>query len=536
MFRVQSLLLLLLPLMIGETAIVRAQQNNVPLDRDIYTEVDRASAALNSRVHTGLKPVLESRADLSDVMGYRIDTTRYYFWYTEKLYRDHLLSVKGEDYFLAFDALFRFEFGLDFGDPTAFADTVRFHNNTRGFRVKGDLGKRFSFETMFHESQTTTPQYLFYRSIADGVISGQGRVKRDGWKRLDYGWSQAVISLSAAKWLNIQLGHGRHFVGHGYRSILLSDHAPGAPYLKFSFITTNKMLQYTTWHTKLQHGVMQSDRLPTGTPGETLFYWMRARFNHLSFSLGRFDLGLFEATTFRNIDQDGVRDLDPIELNPVIGVNTLLHGFDGEYRSMVGADLRLKVTNKAFLYGQFATDDPGQERFAYQAGLRIFDIIRKDIHLQVEYNKAEPFMYTHDPARLSYMHAGLPMAHPMGSHFDELVAIADIGYDRLRLQIKVNHGNYHLDPLLEDGTADPEANVGSDLRKPDSIQTPEKEPRVRQLTFLDTNISYLFNPKINMRATVGVARRDLPGAADAQQSTYVYAAVTTGLFNRYYDH
>ncbi len=527
---------LLVSLFAGAIGSLHGQHNNVPLNRGIYNDVERTAAARNSRIHSGLKPILESRADLSDVLGYRIDSSKYYFWYTEKLFRDHLLSVKGEDFMLALDLLFRFEMGHDFGDQTLFPDTVRFHHNTRGIRIKGDIGKRFSFETMFHESQTTLPQYLFLRSLSQGVISGQGRIKRDGWKRLDFGWSQAMLSFAPAKWANVQLGHGRHFVGHGYRSMLLSDHAAAAPYLKFSFITNSRWLQYSTWHTKLQHGTLQSDRLPTGAPGETLFYWKRAKFNHLSISIGRFDLGLFESTIFRNIDSTGVREFDPLELNPVIGINTLMNGFDGEYKSLVGADLRVKVTNKIYVYGQFATDDPDRERYSYQAGLRIFDLIRRDIHFQLEYNAATAFMYTDSPEQMSYMHLGLPLAHPVGSNFEEIVAIADLGLDRWRLQLKGNLGTYNVEPLLEDGTIDATANVGSDLRKPDLTGTPEKPSRVLEHTYLDVNLSYLFNPKINMRAIAGVSRRDLPGTADAQQSTYVYLALTTGLFNRYYDY
>ncbi|MBK9515381.1 MAG: hypothetical protein IPO05_17595 [Flavobacteriales bacterium] len=74
-------------------------------------------------------------------------------------------------------------------------------------------------------------------------------------------------------WLNIQFGHGKHFVGHGYRSMLLSDHAPNAPYLKFSALTPNKRLQYSTWHTKLKAALTRNDRLHTGQSSESLFYW-----------------------------------------------------------------------------------------------------------------------------------------------------------------------------------------------------------------------------------------------------------------------
>ena len=32
----------------------------------------------------------------------------------------------------------------------------------------------------------------------------------------------------------------------------------------------------------------------------------------------------------------------------------------------------MKLTDKGYLYGQFATDGPGEQRFAYQAGMRWF--------------------------------------------------------------------------------------------------------------------------------------------------------------------
>jgi hypothetical protein len=520
-------LLVLSALILSGPWAVLAQQNTVPLDRDFSLELDRASARLGSRMQTGLKPVVERRADLQDVLGYRADSTTYYYWHSEKLYRDHLLILRKDDVHITADPLFQFEFGHDFGDRTAYPDTNRFYHNIRGFWLRGDIGPRFSFETMFLESQAVVPQYLFLRVRDQRVVSGQGRSKIAGYSVLDYGWSQASISYAPASWMHIQFGHGRHFAGHGYRSMLLSDHAPPAPYLKFSVATTNRMLQYSTWHSKLQHGVLEADRIPTGRPGETLFYWMRSRTNHLSLALGRLDLALFESTIFRNIDADGIRKLDPMELNPVIGLNTLQFGFNGEYHVLVGADLRLKVTNKAFLYGQVATNDPGQ-RTAWQAGVRLFDVVRRDIHLQVEYNHADPFMYMHDPARLAYMHSGLPMAHPFGAHFQELVGIADLGLKRWRLQVKVNSGTYHLDPMAAD-------NVGSDLRKPLQNEAGDVDPQVLQLTYWDSNISHLFNPKTNLRAAIGFTRRDLPGTGDGQQASYLYISLRTGLFNRYYD-
>jgi hypothetical protein len=517
-----------LALAMGIIHLLQGQQNDVPLQRDIYIDVERNASKLHSRVQTGLKPVIESRADLTNVMGHRIDSTKYYWPGEEKIWRESLFIVKSGDVRLTADPLFRFEYGDDLGDNTAYGDTNRYYHNARGFRIAGDLGPKVSFQTMFHENQAILPQYLFTQVLSTNVMSGQGRVKINERRIVDYGWSQANVSYSPVEALNIQIGHGRHFVGHGYRSVLLSDHAVSAPYVKFSAATRSKVLQYTTWHTKMTHGLRTTDRLPTGDASESLFYWMRARFDHVGLLLGRFELGLFESTIFQTIDEQGVKPFDPLELNPVIGVNTLVNKFKGPNKNLLGLDLRIKVLDKVYVYGQVAMDKPDADRYAWQAGLRIFDLVRKDIHLQVEYNSAQPYLYQNDPARTAYMHAGLPLAHPMGAYFDELVAILDMGFGRYLGQAKVNLATYHRDLTLQQ-------NHGSDLTKPETPVLSPEGPLVQELTALDLSAAYLVNPATNLRITFGFRRRDLSASTDGQQSSYWYGAISTNLFNRYYD-
>ncbi|MCB9183225.1 MAG: hypothetical protein H6591_04850 [Flavobacteriales bacterium] len=503
-----------------------AQQNDIPLQRDFYIDVERNAARLDTVVHTGLKPVMQRRADLTNVMGHRVDNEKYYYWLTLKLFKEHFLVVDEGDFHLTVDPLFHQEYGFDLGDQTSYVDTTRLYFNTRGFWVAGDIGKRLSFQTMVHESRGALPQFLFRQVFATDALSGQGRVKYFDGRKVDFGWSQATVSYAATDWLNVQVGHGKHFVGHGYRSVLLSDHAPPAPYLQLSALSRNRRWQYTTWHAKLLHGVTKDDRLPAGESSESLFYWMRARFNHLSVNLGRAQLGLFEATLFRNIDSDGVRPFNAMELNPIIGANTLVFGLGKGNKCLVGADLRVKLTDKAYVYGQYATDAPG--RMAWQAGARLFDVLRKDLHLQVEYNAATPFMYMSTPAQQSYQHEGLALAHPLGTAFTELVGIADAGFGRFAVQLKANLASYEQEPSAA-------YNHGTSLELPDEeVASPEGTITRNQLV-LDLNASYLFNPNTNLRFVLGCLRRDAPDTADGLQSTYVYMALRTSVFNRYYD-
>ncbi|MCB9170376.1 MAG: hypothetical protein H6597_02700 [Flavobacteriales bacterium] len=502
-----------------------AQQNDVVLERDHYIDVERNAACIGSRIHTGLKPVIESRADLTGVLGYRKDTTRRYYWLTELLFRRHLIQFNKGDVHLRADPMFGLELGDDLRDKSKFIDTTRLYQNTRGFWVSGDLGPRVSFQTAFHENQVLYPQYLYLFTKATEVAPGQGRVKPFNGRAYDFGWSMGNVSWSPRGWLNVQLGQGKQFVGHGYRSMILSDNASPYPYLKFSALLWQQRLQYTTTYARLQ----MLERLPTDGAGEHLFYWKRATFDHLSLTLGRVDVALFEGTIWRDIDQNGVRPFNAMELNPLIGLNTLVNGFKGDAKEVLGLDLRVKLTNRMYVYGQAVTDDPANERFGWQAGLRWFDLFHRDLHLQVEYDQATPFLYAHHIPLVNYAHQGQPLAHPFGAYFNEAVMIVE---GRIKghvlLQGKLNLGTYHLDSTAT-------MNYGGDIFDNDMMVEEEGGPLVRKLVFLDLNASYLLNQMYDLRFTVGYRMRDLTPAPDHLDSGYLYFSLCTPIFDRYYD-
>lgn len=505
--------------------LLRAQQNDVPLQRDFSIDLERNAAKREARIHTGLKPVIESRADLANVQGFRKDSARYYYLIATKVFRDRLLQVREGEVLLSADLILGQEYGADRGDATAYADTNLLYMSTRGVLVRGDIGPKVSFSTVFHENQGRVPQYLLRKTTETGVLPGQGRVKIKDVNRLDFGWSQGAVSYSPAEWLNIQAGHAKHFVGHGYRSVLLSDNAVNTPCLQFSLLSRNKRWQYTWWYTKLMHGVTEDDRLPGGASAENLFSWMRATFHHLSVDLGRVQLGLFEATLFRSIS-DGVNPLDPFALNPVIGVNTAALGFNREANALVGLDARLKITDRIYAYGQFATDGP--DRFAWQAGARAFDVGVRGLHLQAEYSTATPFMYMGQMRPQAYMHAGQPLANPLGTAYGEAVGIVEYGYKRWLLRAQMNMSTWQRDPSDS-------LNLGTDLDRPDIGTPDEGEAMTSSMTFIDASIQWLVNPNTNARIVGGIVRRDLPGAPDLAQSTYWYVGLRTLLFNRYHD-
>ena len=281
------------PLLAFSTSVVHAQQNDISLNRDIYYDIDRNGACRTSTMHTGLRPIIESRADLDNVMGWRPDTTRHYYDLELRLTKKHLIDIHDGGFHVSIDPAFQFEYGKELYDKdTSVTRAALEYFNGRGFLVKGDFGPKVSFQSTFYENQAVMPTYLYLFSENTGVIPGQGRKKEFNQRGLDFAWAMGNVSWTPKRWLNIQLGHGRHFVGNGYRSVLLSDNTFPYPYVKFSALTNNGRFQYTTIYSKLQDiGIY----LPSSS-ADKQFFWKHATFHHASVNLGPAQIGLFEAT------------------------------------------------------------------------------------------------------------------------------------------------------------------------------------------------------------------------------------------------
>lgn len=93
-----------------------------------------------------MKPVLESRADLTNVMGHR--------GFNQVLLRGNGEALQGPPYGgegRGFPPNGRYTLGYQYGDDlanhSAYSDTNIYYNNGRGFWVTGNLGSK-SFQTM----------------------------------------------------------------------------------------------------------------------------------------------------------------------------------------------------------------------------------------------------------------------------------------------------------------------------------------------------------------------------------------------------
>ena len=543
---------------------VLSAQSNLPLNREWGLGFEKAGGTLIqfSRIDTSIKEpsVLEQWTEFKPVLSafkpYIVpisyqekDKSKSIFY--RKLKRESLFIVNdtADKFYLTIDPLFNFEFGKDLGDSTG----EKLYKNTRGFLVRGSVGKKIAFETSFYENQATYAQYiddyikstnnLFPQSsnYSYDVIPGQGRAKKFKLNGYDYAMTSGYVSYSPVKMLNIQVGNGKHFVGDGYRSLLLSDNAFNYPYARIT--TTYKNIQYTNLYTSFMN--LTDGGVKTPPYVERLFQKKVASFQLLSMNFfKRLHLGLFQGMIWEAADSTNRQHVSFNTFDPVIGVNTAVYGLNNKNNVLLGATIKLKLTNSISLYGQYLLDDvysknkggDVKNKSGYQIGFKYFDLFTiKNLHIQAEYNTVRPYAYAAENSQQSYSHYNQPLAHPLGANFWEVVGFIDYRLKDFFIEIKTNYAVKGIDSL--------NTNYGGTIFKSDNsfpITQPLDNIHTTQglkttIMYQDIHLGYLVNPSTNFNIVVGISNRISKTEKSTSNTQFVYFGIRTSLANFYYD-
>jgi hypothetical protein len=502
-----------------------AQQKLISLNNFFQREIERSTQNDSAQhIHYGSRPILESSVNLESVHGFAKDERKYYSKEATKLFRDHLFSIRKDDFFLALDPLFDFTLGKDIADTTYFK-TQKMFTNQRGAQLIGDLGEKFSFQTSFYETQIVVPVYLKNYCDSAGIFPGWGRTKDFNQRGYDFGVSTGWISYSPIKELNLQFGQGKSIYGNGYRSILWSDAAFNTPYIKATAALLGGKLQYSAMYATLQ----TLNRLPLGEVPEALFIRKGASVNYLSWIPTRgVELGLFESVIWQGYDSTGTRGPSFGAYVPVIGFNAAVHGLDDAENVMTGVNARFTLGSSTTLYGQFALDSRKHKAFGWQAGAKFFDAFITRLDIQFEWNSLSDYIYTNAEPFQSYSHFNQPLGHPTGGATEELLVIVNYRYKRFFTQVKVNQIFHSLGP---------EGNWSSN---PEILQTNIAPWPQKSIFQADAECGFFFNPKTNFQFLVGYTNRtettDYNWSEHVKlQTSFFYISIRTNLINRYAD-
>ncbi len=300
--------------------------------------------------------------------------------------------------------------------------------NQRGLRLRGVVDDRIWFSANILETQARFPNYVTDRVQRDNAVPGGSFFKdfessvfniTNGYDFLN---GQGHIGFNLTPHFQFQFGHGQHFIGNGYRSLILSDFATNYLYMKFNWRLGR--FQYQNLYAELS-AEGNRDRKSDNLLGKK---YMAT--HHLSVDiLPNLNVGLFETVVFSRNNNFELQYLNPIILYRV--VEQMIGSADNV---LAGVDVRWDFLKRFSLYGQFVLDEfkfdelfsEGNDwwgnKWAVQAGLKYIDVAGIDhLDAQVEFNMARPFIYTHRDSSSNYAHYNQALAHPLGANFKEYI-------------------------------------------------------------------------------------------------------------------
>lgn len=508
---------------------IKAQHQNLPLNYNLSQQLERNNLHRKDSsliFHSAVKPAIQSFTNSSLYDPIYNDSGKYYYTFTEKLYKKNLLSIEEKDLKLVADPLFN----IAYGKTTTNDTLLKISSNVRGVRVAGDITSKFSFETRVYETQSFYPIYLDSIATAKNVAFGFGRSKLFKDRGRDVAMSMGYFSYTPIKQLNIQFGQGKQFIGNGYRSLLLSDNSSPAPYLKL----TTQLFKNRLLYQNINSWMQTMTRLPATHSAEALFKRKGSSFRYLSFAVNQnFQIGLFEGVIYKNyVDSIGKVPLAPSFYIPIIGVATAIDGLKGENNSLLGINMNYNIKKSFNVYGQYVFDDTNKKGF--QIGAKWFDIggLKKS-WVQLEYNNVEAFTYSTSSNNIiqNYVHSNQELAHPLGANFSELIVLAHAEKERWLATGRM---------IFYTKKSNKTNGLGSNPLLADDLAT-DGNKYTSTVSFSGLEVSYLFNRKTNMQLFGSyyyrneIVKDELLGSSFYKFESFWQIGFRTNLINLYHD-
>jgi len=298
--------------------------------------------------------------------------------------------------------------------------------NRHGIRLKLTIDKKVSVYSDITDNQITVPIYVDSFINLYDAIPGTGLYKSYQSKLLniskgyDYLLAEGAVNFNLSKHIQMSLGHGRHFIGNGMRSLFLSDFSPPQFYLRFN---TN------IWRFHYQNLFMELSTETLGNKGNRLLPKKYAASHYLSANLTKnWNIGLFESVVFERS-----RGFELQYLNPVILYRFIEHSLGSPDNVFLGFQTQVLLKNAVSIYGQIVFDEFllkelikqngwWGNKYGIQLGVKYMNAFGIDaLNVQSECNLVRPYTYTFRDSFANYSHFNQALAHPLGANFKEFI-------------------------------------------------------------------------------------------------------------------
>lgn len=522
---------------------------NIPFSHSYYNRFDAAMNQIGSNNHTASKPYTYAEvAKYYDLQQWQESIAKKGDnWFSRKLWNENTVEIQGDNYWFTFNPILDLQVGKSFGDQD-----VSTFVNTRGIQFRGGLGEQINFSTTIFESQGRFADY--YNKYAESIrpsggnpviIPGIGIAKGFKEDAYDFPAAEASLTFTPSKFLNLELGYGRNFIGDGYRSLLEGDGASPYPYFKAN--TTFWKIKYTNTY------IWMKDVRPEATLEKS--YSTKYMANHyLSWNVTkRFNLGLFESVVWANTNNRG---FDINFVNPLIFYRAVEFSSSPKTgNALLGATFKYKWNSQLNFYGQFLLDEfslgdvkerekSWKNKYGYQVGAKYYNAFTiENLYLQLEYNRVRPYVYSHSDPLTNYAHNNQSVGHQWGGNFSEFIAVARYTKGRYFADAKVTFGKRGLDF----DTATDSLNYGGNIYKGyNENRARDKNAYVGQgnettVFIADLQAGYLINPSTNLKLFGNVIFRNFDPLENTettfkQTTTWISIGVRSDIFNWYFDY
>jgi hypothetical protein len=407
-----------------------------------------------------------------------------------------------------------------------------------GLHIKSSINNDFTFAMTFVAGRINLPFY------GDTVLQNKMILPEGGQaygKNGIYNYTDLTGYISYTtrnKVFNLQAGRDKHFIGDGYRSVLLSDYAPANPYFR---ITANIWkLQYAVWYSWLSD-VSQANGI------KSKFSNKYGTFHYLSCNIFKeLSVGVFENVIWRGSDTNQSRTFDPNYLNPVVFYRPQEYSLGSADNSFLGANASAILFKKIRVYAQLGLDEFYLKEIrarrgwwankqAWQFGLKSVNVFGvKGLRLQAEYNEVRPYTYSHGLPDQNYAHYGMPLAHPLGANFKEYLAM-----------ISLRRKNWEISwqgmfAVIGKDTMGTTTNMGQNIfasytTRPYDYGHKTTQGEKHNLLQSQFRFTWYLIPQMNTRLEFGYIQRSEESKRYILQDPYIYVSFRTSFWNIYRD-
>jgi hypothetical protein len=349
--------------------------------------------------------------------------------------RFNLVEINKPNFFLVVNPALNYQQGFEsFDDQSIFLRSA-------GISSRGMIGKRLGFSLYLTGNQEATPYYVRQFTQQFHAVPGNTLLSYKD-KYVQYFDVRASLQWKVTRFMDMQFGHDRNFLGNGERSLLLSGFSGNMMFFKIN--TRLWKFNFENLYMKLipQFGIVNNQANKY------------LRVNTLSFNAAKWlNIGIFDAVAFGREKQFELTYLQPF---------TFLRALEQQNGSpdnaLLGLNVKANIKGNVQVYGQLLLDEfklseikdnKGwwANKYGFQLGAKYIDAFNiKNLDVQAEINRTRPFTYTHYDSVSNYSNANQPLAHQLGAGFQEYLAIVRYQpLNKLYLQAKFMYYYQGLD-------------------------------------------------------------------------------------------